>query len=68
MTINGIAVCEKIFEVVSSFKYLGSFIMGNNDSTVDIKEKMSVGNRCFCALRSVLRVRYTYRKIKANIM
>jgi hypothetical protein len=40
MVINGIAIGEKNFEEVSSFKYLGSLIMGSNDSAVDIKEKL----------------------------
>jgi hypothetical protein len=60
MAINGIAVGEKIFELVSSFKYHGSLITGNNDSAVVIKEKMAIGNRCFNALGSVLRARCMY--------
>jgi hypothetical protein len=67
MVINGIAIGEKSFEVVSSFKYLGSLITGSSDSAVDIKEKIAVGSRCFCALGSILRVRYISRKIKTNI-
>jgi hypothetical protein len=39
MVINGIAIGEKNFEEVSSFKYLSSLITGSNDSPVDIKEK-----------------------------
>jgi hypothetical protein len=39
MVINGIAIGENNFEEVSSFKYLGSFLTGSNDSAVDIKEK-----------------------------
>jgi hypothetical protein len=40
MAINGIAIGEKSFEEVSSFKYLSSVITGSNDSAVDIKEKL----------------------------
>jgi hypothetical protein len=39
MVINVMAIGEKSFKEVSSFKYLGSLITGSNDSAVDIKEK-----------------------------
>jgi formylmethanofuran:tetrahydromethanopterin formyltransferase len=39
MEINGVAIGEKSFEEVSSFKYLRSLITGKNDSAVDIKGK-----------------------------
>jgi hypothetical protein len=58
MDINGIAIGETRFEEVSSFKYLGSLITGNNGSAVDINEQIAVGNRCFFTLASVLRARY----------
>jgi hypothetical protein len=67
MVINGIAISEKSFEEVSSFKYLGSLIMGSNDSAVDINKKFAVGNRCFCALGSVVRARYITTKIETSI-
>jgi hypothetical protein len=37
---NGIAIGEKSFEEVSSFKYLGSLLTGSIDSALDIKEKL----------------------------
>jgi hypothetical protein len=39
MVINGIAIDERRYEEVSSFKYLGCLITGSNDLAVDIKEK-----------------------------
>jgi hypothetical protein len=67
MVINGTAIDEKSFRGVSSFKYLGSPITGNNDSAIDIKEESAAGNRCFYALGSALRARYILRKIKTSI-
>jgi hypothetical protein len=63
MAINVIAIGEKSFEEVSSFKYLGSLKTGSNVSTVDVRENC-LGNRCFYALGST---RYISRKIKKNI-
>jgi hypothetical protein len=37
--INGIAIGEKSFEEVSSFRYLRSLITGSNDSAVDIEKR-----------------------------
>jgi hypothetical protein len=54
MVINGIATGKKSFEGVSTFKYLGSVITGSNDSVVDIKEKITVGNRYFYDPGSIL--------------
>jgi hypothetical protein len=58
IVVNGIAIGKKSFEEVLSFKYLRSLVTGSNGSTVDIKEKIVVGNRCFYALGSVLTARY----------
>jgi hypothetical protein len=63
MGINGIAINEKMYEEVSSFKYLGSLKMGSNALAIDIKEKIAISNRCFYALGSILRARYISRKI-----
>lgn len=52
--INGIATGKKSFEGVSSFNYIRSLITGSNDSVVDIKEKIAVGNRYFYAPGSIL--------------
>jgi sorting nexin-29 len=52
MVINGIAIGEKSFEEVSSLKYIGSLITHSNDSALDIKEKIALGNRRFYALGS----------------
>jgi hypothetical protein len=48
---------EVRYEEVSCFKYLISIVTYNNDMA-EIKERTALGNRCFQALNSTIKVRY----------
>jgi hypothetical protein len=52
---QNLTVGDYNFEVVRSFKYLGSTINDENDISEEIKLRTTLGNRCCFALHKVLR-------------
>lgn len=62
LTVNG-----KVFEHVSSFKYLGSRLTEDNDTMTEIRERITQGNRCFFSLLKALKSRTISRRIKKRI-
>ncbi|KAE8737168.1 hypothetical protein FOCC_FOCC017371, partial [Frankliniella occidentalis] len=55
------------YEAVRVFKYLGSYITWDNDSFVDVQERIKTASRCSRALTSMLRGQSVGRKEKIVI-
>ena len=52
---NGnLAVCDKIFERVSNFKYLGSILNQTNEIREELKRRINLGNACFYSVKKLL--------------
>ena len=51
----------------SSFKYLGALITSLNDIETEIKSKIAVGNKCYYALRTILKRRSISQSIKIRL-
>lgn len=69
---QNITIDEYNFEVVQSFKYLGSILNITNDVEEEIKTRIIQGNRCFYALKhlfrsSLLNMSTKYRLYKTTI-
>ncbi|XP_039299202.1 uncharacterized protein LOC120355027 [Nilaparvata lugens] len=58
---------NSIFERVDEFKYLGAMITHRNEVQVDIKAKLSAGNRCYYAMKHFLNSRLITRKVKIQV-
>jgi hypothetical protein len=54
----------KKYEKVESFKCLGAMITSLNDIETEIKSKITVGNKCYYALRIILKRRSISQSIK----
>jgi hypothetical protein len=50
-----------------SFKYLGAMITSLNDIETDIKNKITVGNKCYYALGTILKRRSISLSIKIRL-
>ena len=61
---QNITIDEYNFEVVQSFKYLGSIVNVENDVVEEIKMRLSQGNRCFYALKHLFRSTLASRNTK----
>lgn len=55
------------FEVVQSFKYLGSILNVTNDIEEEIKMRITQGNRCFFALKHLFRSSLVSRATKLRL-
>ena len=55
------------FEVVQSFKYLGSILNVTNDIEEEIKVRITQGNRCFFALKHLFRSSLVSRATKLRL-
>ena len=55
--VKEIELMGKKYEKVESFKYLGAMITSLNDIETEIKSKIAVGNKCYYALRTILKIK-----------
>ena len=62
--VKEIELMGKKYEKVESFKYLGAVITILNDIETEIKSKIAVGNKCYYALRTILKRRSISQSIK----
>ena len=51
--VKEIELMGKKYEKVESFKYLGAMITSLNEIKTEIKSKIAVGNKCYCALETI---------------
>jgi hypothetical protein len=58
---------EERFERVTEFKYLGTIVTENNDIMPEIKQRINIGNRSFCALKKLLTSKIVTRKTKLQV-
>jgi hypothetical protein len=54
----------QIYERLDNFKYLGALVTSQNETETDIKDKITMGNRCFRAFNKVLGTRYLSKNVK----
>ena len=54
---NEVTIENERFEVVDSFKYLGSELNPENDIGREVRSRISAGNRCFYGLQKLFRSR-----------
>lgn len=64
---QNITIDEYNFEVVQSFKYLGSTVNIENDIEEEIKTRTMQGNRCFYALKHLFRSTILSRNTKLRL-
>ena len=65
---NGnLVVCDKIFERVSNFKYLGSILNQTNEIREELKRRINLGNACFYSVKKLLGSRILSRRLKIRI-
>jgi hypothetical protein len=64
---QNITIDEYNFEVVQSFKYLGSIVNVDNDIEEEVKTRLSQGNRCFYALKHLFRNTLVSRNTKLRL-
>jgi hypothetical protein len=62
--LNGIEITQTHLEQVTSFKYLGSIVNGNNSIEEDIKERISLGNKAFYANEDLFKSKLLTKKSK----
>ncbi|KAJ4433364.1 hypothetical protein ANN_15623 [Periplaneta americana] len=62
-----ITIGDYNFERVTNFKYLGSIITEDNNTTAEIKERLKEGNRCYWALLQLMRSRHPSKAGKIKI-
>jgi hypothetical protein len=60
-------VCNKHFEVVKEFVYLGSLMTPTNDVSLEILRRIQTANRCFFKLRKHLQSSHLSRQTKFTI-
>ena len=64
---QNITIDEYNFEVVQSFKYLGSIVNVDNDIEEEVKMRLSLGNKCFYALKHLFRNTLVNRNTKLRL-
>lgn len=64
---NNIQIDNHTIEEVSEFKYLGSTITNNNETSEEIKTRIAAGNKSFYVLKNIFQSRNTSRNIKKRI-
>lgn len=64
---QNITIDDYNFEVVQSFRYLGSIINTDNDVDEEIKTRLMQGNRCFYALKHLFRNSLVSRNTKLRL-
>jgi len=57
----------QVFEDVQNFRYVGALINSINVISVDIKSRITAGNRCFYSLRQIFRSRTLSKAVKIKI-
>jgi hypothetical protein len=62
--VKEIELMGKKYEKVESFKYLGAVMTSLNDIKTETKSKIAVGNKCYYALRAILKGRSISQSIK----
>jgi hypothetical protein len=65
--VKEIELMGKKYERVESFKYLEAMITSLNDIETDIKSKNAFGNKCYYALRTILKRRSISESIKIRL-
>lgn len=64
---QNITIDEYNFEVVDSFKYLGSYVNPDNNCTMDICERIKSANRAFYSLSAYLRSHLLNNDLKLRL-
>ena len=64
---DGIDITQIHLEQVKSFKYLGSFVNGNNLIEEEIKERISLGNRAYYANQDLFKSKLLTRNSKLQM-
>jgi hypothetical protein len=64
---HSLTICDKHFEVVKEFVYLGSLMTPTNDVSLDIQRRIQTANRCFFELRKHLQSSHLSRQTKFTI-
>jgi hypothetical protein len=62
-----IDITNSHFEQVKAFKYLGSYVNGNNSIEGEIKERISVGNKAYYANKDLFRSRLLTKNSKLRM-
>jgi len=65
--VKTIELMGKKYEKVEFFKYLGSVMTSLNDVATEIRSKIAVGNKCYCALGPILKRRSISQSIKIRL-
>ena len=55
MTDEDIKIRNQTFEKVNQFKYLGSLLTERNELIIEIKERISAGNRAYFRSQKILK-------------
>lgn len=66
-SVNQIMVGRYSFENVACFKYLGSILTENNETLLEIKERIKAGNKAYFSLQHLLKSRLISRRSKKSI-
>jgi hypothetical protein len=62
-----IEISGQKYEKVEMFMYLGSLVNNLNDIETEIKTRLTAGNKCYHALRQILKKRYISQSIKVRL-
>ena len=65
--VEGIDITQTHLEQVKSFKYLGSAVNGNNSIEEEIKRRISLGNKAFCANQDLLTSKLLTKNFKLRM-
>jgi hypothetical protein len=66
-TFNQLQIGEYKFEKTEIFKYLGSLVTADNNISAEIQARLMARNRCYYALKNVLKSKNISQKVKLNV-
>ena len=62
-----VTINQHNFEVVDKFVYLGSQVNSNNDIVDEIRRRVTLGNKCYFGLLTLLRSKAIHRNLKCML-